>query len=77
LGEAGPKGQGATEKKWVDQGGAAKAGGNGASGTGQFAGLPDRDRAAIQESQSEKYPQEYGSMIEEYMRNLSNDSGGK
>ena len=48
----------------------------GAHGTGQFLGLPDRDRGAIQQSQSEKYPQEYGAMIEEYMRSLATDSGG-
>ena len=68
---------GASEKNWNDQGGAAKAAANGAHGPGEFQGLPDRDRAAIQQSQSEKYPQEYGSMIEEYMRNLASDTEGK
>ena len=46
-------------------------------GAAEFLGLPERDRQAIQQSQSEKYPQEYGSMIEEYMRSLASDSGGK
>src|SRR6266436_6275015 len=41
------------------------------AGTGQFTGLPKRDRAAIQQSQSEKYPQEYGPLVEQYLRNLS------
>jgi hypothetical protein len=68
---------GASEKSWNDQAGAAKAAAQDAQGTGQFLGLPDRDRAALQQSQSEKYPQEYGSMVEEYMRSLASDSGGK
>jgi hypothetical protein len=48
-------------------------------GKGQFIGLPARDRAAIQQSQSEKYPEEYGGMIEQYMKNLADqtDGGGK
>jgi len=41
------------------------------AGTGQFTGLPKRDRAAIQQSQSEKYPQEYGPLVEQYLKNLS------
>lgn len=68
---------GANEQSWSDQAGAVKRGLQGAHGTAQFLGLPDRDRAAIQQSQSEKYPQEYGAMIEEYMRSLASDSGGK
>ena len=36
-----------------------------------FARLPARDRAALQQSQSEKYPQEYGPMIEQYLQNLA------
>jgi len=35
--------------------------------------LPKRDRAAIQQSQSEKYPQEYGSLVEQYLKNLSDE----
>jgi hypothetical protein len=69
--------EGASEKGWKDQGGAAKTAAGGATGTGQYVGLPERDRAAIEQSQAEKYPQEYGSMIEEYMRSLAGDSGGK
>jgi hypothetical protein len=42
-----------------------------AAGAGQFTGLPMRDRAAIQQSQAEKYPQEYGPMVEQYLKNLS------
>ncbi len=42
-----------------------------ATGPGQYSGLPMRDRAAIQQSQAEKYPQEYGPMVEQYLKNLS------
>jgi hypothetical protein len=67
----------AREKSWNDTSGAATAGMQGAHGEGAYIGLPDRDRAAIQQSQAEKYPQEYGAMIEEYMRSLASDAGGK
>jgi hypothetical protein len=46
-------------------------------GNGQYLGLPPRDRQAVQQSQGEKYPQEYGSMVEQYYRNLSDASKGK
>ena len=46
-----------------------------ASRCGQFTGLPKRDRAAIQQSQGEKYPQEYGPLVEQYLKNLSDQSG--
>jgi hypothetical protein len=46
-------------------------------GPGQFTGLPARDRAAIQQSQSEKYPQEYGPLVEQYLKNLSDQTGQK
>ncbi len=44
---------------------------------GQFIGLPPRDRAAIKQSQSEKYPQEYGPLIEQYMKNLADQTSGE
>ncbi|MBI5387115.1 MAG: hypothetical protein HZA90_20790 [Verrucomicrobia bacterium] len=47
------------------------------AGFGSFVGLPGRDRAAIQQSQGEKYPQEYGPMVEQYLRNLSDQSQAK
>ena len=75
--QASQQGTGAKEQSWTDQDGAVKRGLQGAHGPGQFLGLPERDRGALQQSQSEKYPQEYGAMIEEYMRGLANDSGGK
>jgi hypothetical protein len=68
-----PRGNGANEKTWTDQAGAAKAGQRAAHGNAQFLGLPERDRAAIEQSQSERYPQEYGAMIEEYMRSVANE----
>lgn len=37
----------------------------------QFVRLPERDRAAIQQSQSEKYPQQYATKVEQYLRNLA------
>ena len=68
---------GANEKSWADQAGAVQGAPQGDHGAAQFLGLPERDRAAARQSQSEKYPQEYGSMIEEYMRSLASDAGGK
>jgi hypothetical protein len=70
-------GAGASEKTWNDKAGTAQTGSQGATGAEQFQGLPERDRAAFEQSQSEKYPQEYGSMVEEYMRSLASDSGSK
>jgi hypothetical protein len=43
-------------------------------GGGQFVGLPPRDREAIQQSQAEKYPAEYGPQIEQYLRNLAEEA---
>lgn len=71
------RGTGAKERNWNDQAGTVATAMQGAHGAGQFLALPQPDRAAVQQSQSEKYPQEYGSMIEEYMRSLASDSGGK
>ncbi len=42
-----------------------------ASGSGRFIGLPARERAALLQSQGEHYPQEYAPMIEQYLKNLS------
>ncbi len=42
-----------------------------------FIGLPARERAAIQQSLREKYPQEYGPLVEQYLLNLANESGKK
>jgi hypothetical protein len=47
------------------------------TGPGQFVGLPGRDRAAIQQSRAENYPQEYGPMVEQYLKNLSDQTGQK
>ena len=74
---ASPLGTGANEKNWSDTAGGVKSASAGGHGSAQFLGLPDRDRGAIQQSQSEKYPQEYGTMVEEYMRSLAVDSGAK
>ncbi len=69
-----PKGEG-KDGNWSGAGGADGAR-NGAAGSSSFVGLPKRDRAAIQQSQAEKYPQEYGPLVEQYLKNLS-DQGGK
>ncbi len=74
---AGRGATGAAEKSWGDTAGASTAAKQEVRGQAVYLGLPDRDRAAIQQSQAEKYPQEYGSMIEEYMRSLASDAGGK
>jgi len=67
-----PRGSG-KDGNWSGAGGA-----NGArratTGNGTFIGLPQRDRAAIQQSQAEKYPQEYGPLVEQYLKNLSDQA---
>ena len=42
-----------------------------------FAALPPRERAVIEQSQSEKYPEEFGAQVEQYLLNLANESGAK
>ena len=42
-----------------------------------FAALPPRERAVIEQSQSEKYPEEYGAQVEQYLLNLANESSAK
>ena len=42
-----------------------------------FIGLPPRERAAIQQSLREKYPEEYGALVEQYLLNLANESAKK
>ena len=69
---------GANEKAWNDQAGAlTTAVTPQTSGSGQFQGLPDRDRAALQQSQSETYPREYSTQVEQYMRNLATGTNAK
>jgi len=70
-----PQGDG-REGNWDGRGGADGPRRN-TLGPGQFTGLPARDRAAIQQSQSEKYPQEYGPLVEQYLKNLSDQTGQK
>ena len=48
--------------------------GKNVAGHSGYLGLPARDRQAIQQSQSEKYPEEFGPMIEQYLRNLAEQS---
>lgn len=67
-----PRGTG-KDGNWSGAGGANGAH-RAASGTGTFIGLPKRDRAAIQQSQAEKYPQEYGPLVEQYLKNLSDQN---
>ncbi len=42
-----------------------------------FAGLPPRERAAIEQAQGEKYPEEFGPQVEQYLRNLADQSSAK
>ena len=41
------------------------------TGSSGFIALPERDRKAIQQTRNEKYADEYGRDIEQYMRNLA------
>jgi hypothetical protein len=38
---------------------------------GQYQALPQRDRNAITQSRNEKYPEEYGPQVEQYLKNLA------
>lgn len=57
------------------------ASGNGQNGgprrnektAGKFLALPARDRAALTQSQNDKYPEEYGAQVEQYLRNLAEE----
>ncbi len=42
-----------------------------------FAALPARERAVIEQSQAEKYPEEFGAQVEQYLLNLANESNAK
>jgi len=76
-GQGNPTRQGSGRQgNWRGAGGADGAR-RGTAGQGQFTGLPARDRAAIQQSQGEKYPQEYGPLVEQYLKNLSDQGSGK
>jgi hypothetical protein len=45
-------------------------------GSSSYLGLPARDRNAIINSGRERFPEEYGGQIEQYLKNLS-DQGNK
>lgn len=74
-GQPGPQGDG-REGNWRGNGG-ADGPTTTATGSSKFTGLPARDRAAIQQSQSEAYPQEYAPLVEQYLRNLSDQAEPK
>jgi len=42
-----------------------------------FTSLPARERAVIEQAQSEKYPEEYGTQVEQYLLNLARESAAK
>jgi hypothetical protein len=42
-----------------------------------FTALPPRERAVIEQAQSEKYPEEYGAQVEQYLLNLARESATK
>ena len=74
-GQPNPRGTG-ERGNWTGSGGADGAR-NPTSGSSAFTGLPQRDRAAIQQSQGERYPQEYGPLVEQYLKNLSDQTDQK
>jgi hypothetical protein len=67
-----PQGTG-RQGNWDGSGGTDGARRNSA-GASTYIGLPQRDRAAILQSQSEKYPQEYGPLVEQYLKNLADQT---
>lgn len=74
-GKGTPASQGNGQQGNWDGAGGADGPKKNSGGSGQFTGLPKRDRAAIQQSQAEKYPQEYGPLVEQYLKNLSDQRG--
>ena len=44
---------------------------------GIFTALPARERAVIEQAQAEKYPEEYGAQVEQYLLNLARESAQK
>jgi len=48
-----------------------------ANGKTAFTGLPARERAVIEQAQAEKYPEEYGAQVEQYLLNLARESADK
>jgi hypothetical protein len=42
-----------------------------------FIGLPERDRAVIQQAQQEKYPAEFAPLVEQYLLNLATETQKK
>ncbi|MSR66016.1 MAG: hypothetical protein EXS24_01410 [Pedosphaera sp.] len=44
-------------------------------GNGRFLALPARERDALLQSHGEKYPQEFGSLVEQFLKNLSDTTG--
>ncbi len=67
---------GTGDRKRIDGDGRIEGGerNNAGNSTSSYLGLPARDRQAIQQSQKEKYPAEYAPMVEQYLRNLSDQS---
>ncbi len=43
-------------------------------GNGKFITVTSRDRAAIDQTQTEKRPQEFAPLIDQYMKNLSDQA---
>ena len=47
------------------------------AGKVSFTALPPRERAVIEQAQGEKYPEEYGAQVEQYLLNLARESSTK
>jgi len=69
-----PGGEGSSDFGSKGGADAQAAAGNLAARKSKFLALPERDRATIQQSQSEKYPQQYATKVEQYLRNLADES---
>ena len=46
------------------------------TGSSRFIGLPERERGTLRQGTAASYPAEYSSMIEQYLKNLSDKSSG-
>jgi hypothetical protein len=67
----GPDQKSLTGAKNISGGSTDKGTLHGVSGNGKFLSVQNRERAAITETQGENRPQEYAPMIDQYMKNLS------
>ena len=70
----GPGAPGTAGATTLSSGSTAKGTLHNTTGDGKFVTVASRDRAAIDQTQAEKRPQEYAPMIDQYMKNLADQS---